>query len=187
MKADTPTFWSLIIWQIFTNCICTPDNKNNTYIYSITHKKLYPLFVYLHEFPFCSTLQNNLSKWINHYEISYTQANWYVSFEGKNSEIHSNWSNHVQCFTSFFGSSLYNRRQICSNMGTATSVLTGLGETSGAKIHCQRCIWAALMSSKPNKQIINKMIQQITQSCSSQRLRAKLLFMNFCIYDSPLY
>ena len=75
----------------------------------------------------------------------------------------------VQCFTSFFGSSLYNRRQICSNMGTATSVLTGLGETSGAKIHCQRCIWAALMSSKPNKQIIQELIQQITQSCSSSQ------------------
>ena len=51
MKADTPTFWSLIIWQIFTNCICTPDNKNNTYIYSITQKKLYSLFD-LHVFHF---------------------------------------------------------------------------------------------------------------------------------------
>lgn len=42
---------------------------------------------------------------------------------------------------------------MCSNIGTATSLLTGLRETSGARIHCHRWIWAALISSTKNNQV----------------------------------
>lgn len=37
MKADTPTFWSLIIWQIFTNCI---------YHITMSSKYLHQLWTY---------------------------------------------------------------------------------------------------------------------------------------------
>lgn len=37
MKADTPTFWSLIIWQIFTNCI---------YHITISSRYLHQLWTY---------------------------------------------------------------------------------------------------------------------------------------------
>lgn len=84
----------------------------------------------------------------------YIHLPFVISYKCYNSDypqLNNKYSNGV--FTSFFGSSLYRRRQMCSNIGTATSLLTGLRETSGARIHCHRWIWAALISSTKNNQV----------------------------------
>ena len=53
----------------------------------------------------------------------------------------------IHVLTNFCGWINNIRRHICSNNGTATSVLTALTVFSLAKIHCHLCIWDVLISS----------------------------------------